>query len=88
MTPATPTWFLRRYINMSIVDVRDNPKGIVVEVGPPGWRGRRRLLIEGVTKVTELADAPHGRDSDQHEIDIGDDIYERQREQRSECEPD
>jgi len=77
---SEPVWFLRRYINSVIVDVRTNPQGVVLEVGPPGRRARRRLLLTGITTATELrGPPPPDPDDDQAQIDIGDDIYERSR---------
>jgi hypothetical protein len=82
---TSPAWFLRRYINMQIVDVRDNPAGTVIEVRSVGFTHRpRRVLIAGITAASELRDTPPPRDPDvdQAQIDIGDDLYERQREER------
>jgi hypothetical protein len=77
---SEPVWFLRRYINSMIIDVRDNPKGVVIEVGPPGYRGRSRLLLTGITAATEIrTPRPRDADDDQAQIDIGDDMYERSR---------
>lgn len=75
------TRFLRRFIGMRIVEVRDNAAGIVLEVGPPGRMSRRRVLLKGVTDVTELRTPPDADVDDlaQAEIDIGDDIYEQRR---------
>jgi hypothetical protein len=81
------TRFLRRYINMRIVDVRDNPKGTVVELGPIGYMSRRTILLTGITAGTELVRPVPDRDDDQAQIDIGDDMYERQREEDP-CELD
>ena len=82
---SEPVWFLRRYINSMIVDVRANPKGVVLEVGPPGYRGRSRLLLTGITDATELrGPPPPDPDDDQAQIDIGDDMYERSRYDKEE----
>lgn len=75
-----PATFLRLYTNMRIVDVRTLPAGVVLEVGPIGRRGTHRLLLEGVTRVTEFADTvEHDPDWEQLQIDIGDDHYEHER---------
>lgn len=77
---------LRRYITMQIRAVRDNPKGVVVEVGPVGHMSSRRILIEGITKVSEIPDPPPARDDldDQHDDEIADEYHERQRYEEDE----
>jgi hypothetical protein len=80
VTPATR--LLRQFINMQIVDVRDNAAGVVLEVRNVGYTHRpRRLLLAGVTAASELREVtpPRDPDVDQAQQDIGDDIYERRR---------
>ena len=70
---------LRRYVNMRLVDVRDNPKGVVLELGPIGRRGRRLILLEHATASELMRPPVDDPDVDQAQIDIGDDIYEQRR---------
>ena len=77
-----PATLLAQWVNMRIIDARPAPGRVVLEVGPIGRRGSHRILIEGVTRVVELADTVEtDPDPDwvQLQIDIGDELYERQR---------
>lgn len=85
MNAATRT--LRQFIKMQIVDVRDNPAGVVLEVRTVGYMHRpRRVLLAGITAATVLYDTqpPRDRDVDQAQQDIGDDIHERRRYEEEE----
>lgn len=75
---------LRRFVNMRLVDVRDNPKGVVLELGPIGRRGRRLILLEHATASELIRPPVADPDIDQAQIDIGDDIYEQQRYEEDE----
>ena len=88
MHDPSPALRLAGYVNMQIREVRPNVKGIVVEVGPVGRRGRYRLLLEGVTRVSEIPDplATDPQDWIQEQIDLGDEMYERQRYEEDPCE--
>ena len=84
MKEISPALRLAGYVNMQIREVRPNVKGIVLEVGPVGRRGRHRLLLEGLTKVSEIIPDPLASDPQdwiQEQIDLGDEMYERQREE-------
>lgn len=70
---------LRHYCGMVVVDVRDNPAGTVFVLSPVGHMSSRRVLVMGITDVVEIPDPPYKRDDDQAQVDIGDDMYERQR---------
>jgi hypothetical protein len=77
-----PVTVLRHFLNMQLVDVHDDPAGVVLEFGPRGHMSRRRVFVEGVTAVRDITvDRPawSKADDDQAQIDIGDDMYERER---------
>ena len=84
-------FLLGRYVNMRIVDVRSNAKGVVLEVAPQGRLGSRRVLVEGITRVSEIPDRlahdpAYDADWEQQEIDLGDEFAERQRYEDDPCE--
>lgn len=84
---------LRMFIGWQIVDVTTHRNGVVVDLKLPGrsYNPPRRLLLKDVTRVDELADPkPRDPDWEQLQIDIGDDMYERQRydETDIDVEPD
>lgn len=82
---------LRLFVRMQMMSVEPHDEGVVLVVGPPGYLGRRRLLLVGLQDVIDLDDRPPSRrDWEQLQIDIGDDMYERQRhdEHDSDIEPD
>jgi hypothetical protein len=84
-------FLLGRYVNMQIRDVRSNPKGVVIELGPMGRRSTRRILVEGITRVSEIPDRlahdpAYDADWEQQEIDLGDEYADRKRYEEDPCE--
>lgn len=91
MPPATA---LNTYTGMQLVEAHDHAGAIVLELAPLGRMSRRLVLVEGDNlRVTDISDpswqGTHRnrrgvttRDDEQAQIDIGDDRYEREREDR------
>lgn len=77
---STAARFLRGFIGMRIIDVRDNAGGVVIEVGPVGHRSRRRLLliqVAGAEEIVTAAGEPDAPDDD--DGGLGDELYDRSR---------
>lgn len=91
--PPSPAATFGMYTDMQIVAEHKHAAGTVVELRPVGHMSRRWLLIVGDYTITDISDAhqrptwrnrrgPTTRNDDgQWQIDIGDDINEREREQ-------
>lgn len=87
LTPAMPpAAAMRQFIGMTILDVHEYPSGdFAIELSPRGHMSRRMVLVEDATNVRDITfDRDDGArpDDEQAQIDIGDDIYEREREDR------
>lgn len=72
---------LVEFVNMMILDVHDGDDGIVLELGPPGRRASRLVLLESCFSVVDITTRhPWTADDDeQAQVDIGDDLYEQER---------
>lgn len=89
ITDATaPHAMLRMFAGMQIVEAHQHPAGIVLELCPLGHMSRRWLYLEGVIAVSDVSDPPaatyrnrRGITEQQH-VDIGDDMHEKEREDR------
>lgn len=87
---TSPIDALNMFANMQFVIAHQHQTGIVLELCPLGHMSRRWLYIDGVTAVTDVSDGQHtaiyrnrrGPTDDQAQIDIGDDMFEREREDR------
>jgi hypothetical protein len=77
-----PATALRQYANMRIIDVHTDGYvngDIVLEVGAIGHQSRRRILIEGITRVRDITPTRRDDVDDSHDDDIGDELAERER---------
>lgn len=89
-----PAAALNAYAAMQIVEAYDHNGAIVLELAPLGRMSRRLVLVEGDNlRVTDISDPSWqgtqrnrrgitSLDDEQAQIDIGDDRYEREREDR------
>jgi hypothetical protein len=75
-TPMSP------YMGMQIADAYHHPAGVVLEVRAVGHRATRLILVEGISRVTDITDYRAERDAAdlaQHDDDLGDEMHERER---------